>query len=91
MHKKPINFNKTLIIGIIILFILAGVTQNISGFSKESIIKLHKELPSSLPLNDDYVNAYWKFDECSGSTIGDSSGHDYDGTKYGATWITRPR
>ena len=88
MHKKPINFNKTLIIGIIILFILAGVTQNISGFSKESIIKLHKELPSSLPLNDDYVNAYWKFDECSGSTIGDSSGHDYDGTKYGATWIT---
>ncbi len=38
--------------------------------------------------NDDYVNAYWKFDEGSGTTAYDSSGHDYDGTIYGATWTT---
>jgi len=88
MPIKPLKFNKMLVIGIIILFIGAGVTQNISGFSKNSNIKLQKELPSSLPLNYDYINAYWKFDECSGDTVGDSSGHNYDGTKFGATWIT---
>ena len=38
-------------------------------------------------LNDDYVDAYWKFDECEGNTAYDSSGHNYDGTIYGATWI----
>jgi hypothetical protein len=86
MHIKPINFNKTLVIGIIILFIGAGITQNISGFSKEYIF-LQKEFPSNIPLNDDYVNSNWKFDECSGNSIGDSSGHGYDGTRYGASWI----
>jgi hypothetical protein len=32
------------------------------------------------------MNSFWKFDECSGDTIGDSSGHNYDGTRYGASW-----
>lgn len=38
-------------------------------------------------LNNDYVNAYWKFDECNGDIAYDSSGHGYDGTIYGATWV----
>ncbi|UCD13767.1 MAG: hypothetical protein JSW60_09470, partial [Thermoplasmatales archaeon] len=38
--------------------------------------------------NNDYVNGYWKFDEGSGNTLGDSSGHNYDGTIYGASWTT---
>ena len=41
-------------------------------------------------LNNDYVNAYWKFDECSGNIAYDSSGHGYDGAIYGATWVGGP-
>ena len=88
MNKKPLKFNKTLTLGIIILFIGVGITQNIVGYSKLSKIELQNELPTNNPFNNDYTNAYWKFDECSGNTIGDSSGHNYDGTRYSATWIT---
>ena len=87
MFKKPIEFNKTLVIGIIVLFIGTCITENISGYSVNYNNKIQKELPSGYPLNDDYINAYWKFDECSGNSIGDSSDHNYDGTRYGATWI----
>jgi hypothetical protein len=86
MNRKPLKYNKKLIIGFIILLIGACVTQNISGYHKESKINLIKELPSDFPINDDYINAYWKFDECSGNTIEDSSGHNYDGIRHGATW-----
>ena len=64
-------FRRSLIWGIIILFIGAAVIPSISG-----------------SFNDDYVNAYWKFDEGSGNTAYDSSGNGYDGTIYGATWTT---
>ena len=46
-----------------------------------------EEALTSFPLSNDYVNAYWKFDECEGNTAYDSSGHNYDGTIYGATWV----
>ena len=32
--------------------------------------------------------AWWEFNEGSGSTAGDSSGHGYDGTVVGATWTS---
>ncbi|MCK4342403.1 MAG: LamG domain-containing protein, partial [Phycisphaerae bacterium] len=37
-------------------------------------------------LNDGLV-AYWSFDEGSGNTVHDSSGHANHGTKHGASWV----
>jgi hypothetical protein len=64
-------FRKSLVCGIIILFVGAAVIPMISG-----------------SMNNGYVNAYWKFDECSGSTVGDYSGNGNIGTIYGATWVS---
>jgi hypothetical protein len=83
------NYKKILILGILILFIGAAIAPSISGFGRQDKIKSTRESATGFPLeNDDFINAYWKFDECSGNTVEDSSGHDYDGTRYGATWIT---
>ena len=57
-------------------------------FIQTSIQSVEKE-PMGFPLNNEYVDAFWKFDECSGDVLEDSSGNDYDGTIYGASWITR--
>ena len=67
-------FKRGLVCGIILLLIGLSVTSSISGYQSMN--------------DDDYVNVYWEFDEGSGSTAYDSSGHDYDGTIYGATWTT---
>ncbi len=88
MDKQSGLLNKTLVIVVFILFIGVGVFPNISGYEKKSNIQLIKETPTYFPLDDDFINAYWKFDECSGNTVGDSSGHNYDGTRHGATWTS---
>jgi hypothetical protein len=80
--------NKTLVIGIVIIFIGTGISQNICGYEKLSNIKVIKDAKSSFILNDDFINAFWKFNECSGDTVGDSSGNNYDGIRNGSTWIT---
>lgn len=81
-------FKISLVCGIILLFIGASVTSSIGGY----IEKINKEsveyFPANVPLNDNYVNAYWKFNEGSGNIAHDSSGHNYDGTIYGASWTT---
>ena len=77
---------KALILVIIILFVGASVLPNISGYEKKTNIQSNTEKSTDFPLNDDYVNAYWKFDDCSGITLSDSSGNDYDGIISGATW-----
>jgi len=83
------NYKKTLLLGILILFLGAAIAPNISGYvGQEKIVPL-KESASGFPIGeDDYINAYWKFDECSGNTVGDSSSHGYDGTRFGATWVS---
>jgi len=86
---KKIYNKKIIVYCIIILFFGAAITPNIVGYENKENIILNKEYPKSMPLNrQDYVNAYWKFDECSGTTLGDSSGHNYDGTIHGASWTT---
>jgi len=82
------NYKKILIYGIFILFIGAVILPNISGNTVNNYIESAEEYSTIAPLNDDYVNSYWKFDECSGDTVEDSSGHNYDGTIYGATWVS---
>jgi len=89
MHKRKKNLSKTIVLGIITLFILAAISTNISGYNKKTINQTTKETPTGFPLDeDDYINAYWKFDEGYGTTAGDSSGHDYDGEIHGATWVS---
>jgi len=80
-------YKKYLIIGIFVIFIGAAFAPSISGYDKKTIVQSIKESPAVFPLDeDDYLNAYWKFDEGSGTTAGDSSGHGYDGEIHGATW-----
>ncbi|MCK4429753.1 MAG: PKD domain-containing protein [Candidatus Aminicenantes bacterium] len=80
MKNKNSLFRRGLVCGIILLLIGLSVTSSISGY----IGKMSNQSTN----DDDYVNAYWEFDEGSGNTAYDSSGHDYDGTIYGATWTT---
>jgi hypothetical protein len=86
MYRTPTLFKKTLVIGVIALFIGVCVFQNISGYDQNLNINTIKEESARAP--DDYINIYLKFNEGSGNTASDSSGHDYDGTIYGASWVT---
>ena len=79
-------YKKCIVLGIIVLFLGVSVFPNISGYEKKSNIQLIRETPTCFPLNDDFINAYWKSDECNGTTLWDCSGHNYNGTIYGATW-----
>jgi len=84
-----ISFNKKILVfGIMIIFFGAAIVPSINGNTETNYIKSTNESATGFPLDDDYVNSYWKFDECSGDTVGDSSTHSYDGARYGATWIT---
>jgi len=86
---KESYYKKSLIFGIIILFIGVNIVPGISGYIGKTNNQLTKEL-TIYPLNTNYTNytnAYWKFDEGSGNIAYDSSGHGYDGTIYGATWV----
>ena len=85
---KDSCYNKSLVFGIIVLFIGAGVVPSISGYTEKISVLLIEELPANSPSYDDYINGYWKFDENTGSTAHDSSGHDYDGGIYGASWTS---
>ena len=79
MKNNNTLFRRSLVLGIIFLLIGLSVTSSISGY----IGKM-----SNQSTNDDYLVGYWEFDEGSGNTAHDSSGHDYDGTIYGAGWTT---
>ncbi len=73
---------------VIIIFLLGMIiTPNISGNIGKTSNLAPKQIQSNSSSNDDYVNVYWKFDDCSGTTLSDSA-HNYDGIITGATWIT---
>ena len=86
MKKNIIKLNKTLIIGIMVLLIGSVVSPSINGYDNKTSIQTVCKASDCSPINDDFINSYWKADECSGVTLLDSSGHGYDGTIYGATW-----
>ena len=85
---KERYFKKVLIIGIIIVFFSASFTSSISGSGDKNIYKIDNKESVDFSLNNDFINAFWKFNECSGNIVADSSIHDYDGERYGATWTT---
>jgi len=79
------NFlRKSVICGIILVFLGVSFSSSIGG-------TLNDESPNATHTNlslKDYTLGYWKFDEGAGDTASDSSGHDFDGTIYGASWVT---
>lgn len=79
-------YRRCLVCIIIIFFVGASALPSISGdivyTSKQQFEDDHPELL----FNNQGLIAYWKFDECTGNTLIDLSGHGYNGTIYGATW-----
>jgi len=85
--KKNI-LKKGLIFIIIFFFIGFSVTSSIGSNIKQTSIQSNSQGPIGMPLSDDYVNAYWKFNECTGNILEDSSGHGYDGTIFDSSWVS---
>ena len=85
---KYSRYKKSLVLGILILFIGAAIIPSISGYTRKTSTQSTNEDFVNFPYSEDYVNAYWKLDEGSGDTAYDSSGNGYDGTIYGAIWTT---
>jgi hypothetical protein len=85
---KKSCFKKIIVYIIFILLIWVGFFPGITGNIEKTSIQSIGEGPIGSPFDDDYVNVYWKFDECYANTLGDSSGHNYEGTINGATWTT---
>ena len=66
-------YKKTIVLSIIFLFIGAVIIPSISGYTIQTINQSNKKINLGSPINNDYVNAYWKFDTGSGNTAYDSS------------------
>ena len=85
---KNILFKRSLVCGIILLFIGLSVSSSIHAYTEQISNLSTKQDPANFTLYDDYVNGYWKFDENSGNIAHDSSAHNFDGTINGASWTT---
>ena len=79
-------YKKTIVLTILFLFIGASILPIISGNNKTTVNQTYDKTRINFTLNNNYINAFWKFDTGSGNTAYDSSGHDYDGSIYGASW-----
>jgi hypothetical protein len=87
---KDSCYKKSLVLGVIVIFIGVGFIPSINGYIVGDFDKISNQsinyAPIGAPLNNNFVQAYWKFDEGSGNILEDSSGNDFDGTINGATW-----
>jgi len=81
---RKILLKRSLVFTLVLFFIGLSVSSSMGGYASNQMTNSNS---TSFPLKDGLLG-YWAFDECSGSTAGDSSGHDYDGTISGATWTT---
>jgi len=68
--------NKSIAIGIILILSIGVCVTSGKSVNVEQV---------SNPLNAGEL-AWWKSDECDGTTLWDCSGHDFHGTIYGADW-----
>lgn len=82
-------YKKVIVYGLFLLLIGFSFTVNISGNIGKTNIQKNREIPTNIPIFDnDYINAFWNFEEGNGNIANDNSGHEYDGTIYGASWTT---
>jgi len=70
--------SKILVLGVISLFVGLCITSG-TGVNVEQ---------TNEQMSRDEELAWWKFDEGSGNTAYDSSGHGFDGLVVGATWVS---
>jgi hypothetical protein len=82
------KYKKSLIFLILLMFIGIGIKPSFGGYIGDININSPKEILNSCYMDNNYVDVYWKFDECTGDTLEDSSGHNYDGTIYESVWTT---
>ena len=89
VNKMQTNlFRRGIVFGIILLFIGLSVTSSISGYIGKMSNQSNEEAPTNFPFLNNGLLANWSFDEGSGNITHDYSGNNYNGTIYGATWIT---
>ncbi len=85
---KDKYFRRSIVCIIILMFIGAGIVPSINGdtgiVSKQQI----EEVCNDFLFFKSGLLAYWSFDEGTGDTAHDYSGHNYDGTIYGAIWTS---
>jgi len=79
---RNILYKRSLVFGIMILFVGLSAASSIGGNIEETNAPLNA--PGVLAYEE---IAYWAFDEGSGTTAGDQW-HGYDGTIVGATWVS---
>jgi hypothetical protein len=87
MYKNSF-LEKSLVCVILLIIIGLGVPSSTSGYFGIIRTRSVEEVSTTFLLNNDYVLAYWKFDEGSGIVLQDSSGNNLDGTINGAKWTT---
>ncbi len=80
----------------VLVFIILIATSIMTVSGHEYIENIEKEEQSIVnnqeisckTVQSNYVYGYWKLDEGEGNIAYDSSGHNFDGTIYGASWTT---
>jgi len=80
-------FNRFSSIAVLSVILLMQVVVWDTGIAQEtSKVKISRSSKSVSTVEKDLV-ACWKFDEGEGTTVRDSSGHDYHGLIIGAKWV----
>ena len=77
-----------MILATFVFLIGASLLQNINRETGKTNIQITDKYLTNSIKNDDYVNAFWKFNEYSGNIAYDPSWHDFDGTYNGTTWFS---
>jgi hypothetical protein len=85
MQSNLVRKGFTYIIILLIIQILA--LSNISGKICEIDSHQPRDPKDNSPFNNNYILAFWKYNEGSGTIAYDSSGNNFDGTINGASWI----
>lgn len=81
---------KIIVWGLIFIVTSLSITSCTGYNIRKNSGQIENENPF-ISLYDDYVNAWWKFDEGYGIIAYDSSGNDYHGNIIDATWTTNTK
>jgi hypothetical protein len=74
-------WTKGVVLGIIILFVGAGVVPSICA------VDINNDKEEIMQTSEQGLIGYWNFNEGSGNIVSDTSGYGNDGTRVGASWV----